>query len=60
MRTEFLSPYGLRALSKYHQEHPFVHAVRTARITALITSPPNPAPGCSEEIRTGADRSGFR
>ena len=22
--NEFLSPYGLRALSKYHQEHPFV------------------------------------
>ena len=22
--TEFLSPHGLRALSKYHQEHPFV------------------------------------
>ena len=22
--TEFLSPYGLRALSRYHKEHPFV------------------------------------
>jgi hypothetical protein len=24
---EFLSPYGIRALSRYHQEHPFVLAV---------------------------------
>src|SRR5262249_43842986 len=22
--NEFLSPYGIRALSKYHQEHPFI------------------------------------
>ena len=30
--NEFLSPYGLRALSRYHKEHPFVLASRRAGI----------------------------
>ena len=25
--AEFLSPYGIRALSRYHKDHPYVFAV---------------------------------
>ena len=24
MKNEFLSPYGIRALSRYHKDHPYV------------------------------------
>jgi hypothetical protein len=35
--SEFLSPYGIRALSRYHQEHPFVfhHAGQEFRVDYL-------------------------
>jgi hypothetical protein len=45
---EFLSPYGMRALSRYHKVH------------ASTTSRPNPAADCSAATRTGAARSGSR
>ena len=25
--SEFLSPYGIRALSRYHKEHPYIFTV---------------------------------
>ena len=32
--SEFLGPYGIRSLSRYHQDHPFVfHLERPARKT---------------------------
>ena len=58
--TQFLSDYGVRSLSKYHQQHPInVHfqgqdyrlALRTGRIRRRI---------CSVAIRIGAGRFGFR
>ncbi len=38
--SEFLSPYGIRSLSRYHLEHPYVFA-STARSTASTTSRPS-------------------
>ena len=31
---EFLSPFGLRSLSKYHEKHPFVFGERVGRLRA--------------------------
>ena len=31
---EFLSPYGIRSLSKYHEQHPFQFGDRTRRVRA--------------------------
>ena len=31
--TEFLSPYGIRALSKYHEKHPYVFAFGDSALT---------------------------
>ena len=31
--TEFLSPYGVRALSRVHQDHPYVLPLATAAST---------------------------
>lgn len=35
--NEFLSPYGIRALSKYHLEHPFVYETREGKFTVQYT-----------------------
>ena len=42
--NEFLSPYGIRALSRFHKDHPFVFPW-TARNIGWTTSRPNRAPG---------------
>ena len=45
--AEFLSPYGLRALSAYHREHPYeLDGGRGARRRST-TSPPSRPPPCS-------------
>jgi len=56
---EFLSPYGIRALSRYHRDHPYVLNIyrQEYRIAYL---PADPIPVCSEAIRTGVDQSGCR
>ena len=56
---EFLSPYGIRALSRYHKDHPYVLSVM-GRDYRVDYEPANPARACSEGIRTGAAPSGFR
>ena len=57
--NEFLSPYGIRSLSRYHQEHPFVFNV-AVRITAFPTCRPSRTRGCSAATPTGGGRSGCR
>ncbi len=56
---EFLSPHGLRALSAYHREHPYVLRSRGSR-PASTTSPRSPPRPCSAATPTGAGRSGSR
>ena len=41
--SEFLSDYGIRALSKYHQEHPYELVVDGTRLSVTYT-PGEPAP----------------
>jgi len=56
---EFLSPYGLRALSAYHRDHPYELEVEETGPRST-TSPPSPPPPCSAGTPTGADRCGSR
>ena len=56
---EFLSPYGIRALSRIHREHPYVLR-RTAWNTASTTNPASPQPDSLAAIPTGAVPSGSR
>ena len=55
--SEFLSPYGIRAVSRYHLRIPTC-CRSTATSTAWTTSRPNQVPACSVETQTGAARSG--
>jgi len=57
--SEFLSPYGLRALSAYHRDHPYQIDVEGSAPRSTM-SLPSPPPICSAGTPTGADRSGFR
>ena len=57
--NEFLSPYGLRSLSRYHADHPYVFML-AARNTELLICQRNPIPECLAATRTGAVRSGCR
>ena len=54
---EFLSPYGIRALSRYHLEHPYVFTF-TGRNTGCSTSPPSRTAACSVATPTGGAPSG--
>ena len=58
--NEFLSPYGIRSLSRVHR----VPAVRDeragARSTGCTTARPNRTPACSAATPTGGGRSGSR
>ena len=56
---EFLSPYGVRALSRYHKDHPYVFSMMGMTI-ASNTSRRNPRPVSSGGIRIGGGRYGFR
>jgi hypothetical protein len=57
--NEFLSPYGIRALSRYHADHPYVVNVegQEFRVTICRLSP---IPACSAETPTGAGPFGCR
>ena len=57
--NEFLSPYGIRSLSRYHAEHPYVFR-HGGRNTGSAICRPNRTPACSAATRTGAGRSGCR
>jgi hypothetical protein len=54
---EFLGPYGIRSLSKYHLEHPFVFNL-SGQDTKSNISPQNRTPGCSAAILIGGARYG--
>ena len=58
--NEFLSPYGIRSLSRYHEEHPYVLPTSATESIASATCRRSPTPGCSAATRTGAGRSGCR
>ena len=57
--NEFLGPHGIRSLSRYHLEHPFVFHVGGQEYRSSI-SPANPIPECSAATPTGAAPSGCR
>ena len=56
--SEFLSPYGLRSLSRYHQEHPLVLDF-DGRTCRLDYEPGSRTPASSAATRTGGDPFGF-
>jgi hypothetical protein len=55
--NEFLSPYGIRALSRYHAGHPYVVRVQ-ARNSGWTTCRRNRTPACPAAIPTGGGPSG--
>ena len=57
--NEFLGPHGIRSISKFHEQHPYILNV-AARNIAWTTCPPNPTPACSAATPTGAAPSGCR
>jgi hypothetical protein len=56
---EFLSPYGIRSLSRFHAEHPFEFDVGGDRYR-VPTRRPSRTAACSAATPTGAARSGSR
>ena len=58
--AEFLSDYGIRSLSRYHRDHPFVFACDRRHAVRSTTSRASRDPACSAATPTGAGRSGFR
>ena len=52
--SEFLSPHGIRALSRYHREHPYVLHVDGQRVPRGLRAGGVDAPGSSAATRTGA------
>ena len=57
---EFLSPYGIRSLSKFHERAPVCLPHRAARSTGWTTCRPSRTPACSAATPTGGGRSGCR
>ena len=58
--NEFLGPYGIRSLSRYHIDHPFSFLGRMVRNTSVSTCRQSQIRECSEGTRTGAVRFGCR
>ena len=58
--SEFLSPYGIRALSKHHEENPFILQLRNTSLSVHYTPGEGDSSICLAEIPTGGDRSGCR
>jgi hypothetical protein len=56
--NEFLSDFGIRSLSKAHEEKPFVFDHHGQR-NEVATPPARPPPTCSAATPTGAGPSGF-
>ncbi len=57
---EFLGPHGIRAVSRWHAEHPYTLRPGGAGLHASTISRPSPTPACSAATRTGAGRCGCR
>ena len=58
--NEFLGPYGIRSLSRYHLDHPFVFHIGRAGVQSRNICRRSPTPACSAAIPTGAGPSGCR
>ena len=56
---EFLSPYGIRSLSRHHLENPFVFQT-AGRSSGSSTCPRSRTRACSAGTRTGGGPSGCR
>ena len=56
--NEFLSPYGIRALSRFHKDHPYVF-VQRRRVSRGLRAGRVKHRACSAATQTGAVRSGF-
>ena len=56
---EFLSPYGIRALSRVHLDHPFGFTLDGHEYRSTTSRRSRPTP-CSAGTRTGAGRCGSR
>ena len=57
--NEFLSPYGLRAISAYHRDHPYELELRGFGPPSTTSRPSRPPP-CLAGTPTGGARCGFR
>ena len=55
--AEFLSDHGIRSLSRYHRDHPFVLDLGGTTSTVSYR-PPSRRPACSAATPTGAGRCG--
>ena len=58
--AEFLSPYGIRSLSRYHAEHPYTLTVDGDVSNREVRSRGIDEPACSAATRTGAAPYGFQ
>ena len=56
--TEFLSDYGIRAISKHHDRHPYVFNVNGIGLERALLCRRNPTRDCLAAIPIGAVRSG--
>ena len=57
---EFLGPHGIRAVSRWHAEHPYILDAGRAGVQRRLPARPSPTPACSAATPTGADRCGSR
>ena len=58
--NEFLSPYGIRSVSRVHGEHPYRVQRRRRRVRRRLRARRIRPAGCSAATPTGAVRSGSR
>ncbi len=58
--SEFLSDYGIRSMSKYHERHPYEIGARQATSSASAMFRAIPTRASSAATQTGAARSGCR
>jgi hypothetical protein len=56
---EFLSPYEIRTLSRFHEEQPYVFNVKIQEYRVIYLNAESTL-GCSAETQTGAGRYGCR
>ena len=58
--NEFFGPYGIRSLSRYHLEHPFVFDLGWAGIQGAVSALQSRTPECSVATPTGEGQCGCR
>ncbi len=56
----FLGPHGIRSVSKWHEEHPYVLDLDGQDVRRLLRARRVRPPACSAATRTGAARCGSR